>query len=150
MGSSSRVSGDRGDHAHPVASYPSWALRPHHLTAITLLWKLSPGEACFNPSLPPVWSQFIPSSYAWQYRSVYPTQLLTLHPRSRDDASQSECALRPPTVGPPFSCRTKPPPFSLPTAPSETGPSRSAVPDSEGYFNGCITLNEPSTICSTP
>lgn len=67
-------------------------------------------------------------------------------PVSQDDGSCSWVPVHLPKIPTP-SCRTK---LSLPTAPGETGPCWSAVPDSEGYFNGCITLNEPSTICSTP
>lgn len=67
-------------------------------------------------------------------------------PVSQDDGSCSWVPVHLPKIPTP-SCRTK---LSLPTAPGETGPCWSTVPDSEGYFNGCITLNEPSTICSTP
>lgn len=37
-----------------LASSPTRLLHPHHLTAITLPWKLSSEEYQFNSSLPPV------------------------------------------------------------------------------------------------
>lgn len=159
--------GDRGGHsprggqlqvgtpgcACPVASSPAWALHPHHLAAIVLLWKLSPTEDQFNPNLAPVWSQLSCTTPPHQHRLMDPDQLLPFVPRSRMTHPRGRVRSRPsapfPKSDTPLLAEQSPLP-ALPTTPSETGPCRSAVPDSEGYFNGCITLNEPSAICSTP